>query len=83
MRRRDQRRAEESGGGGREWATSRWTVLCAGRGGGERVHERGATTEDATYGRGIRIVGNENIQKIVGDRWGGRVIITCVIIDEA
>ena len=31
---------------------------------------------------GVRIEGvNEKIQKICGDRWGGRVRINCVIID--
>ena len=30
-----------------------------------------------------RTGGNENIQKIRGDRWGGRVRITCVISDGA
>ena len=29
-------------------ATSRWAALCAGRGGGEWVHDRGDTTKNAT-----------------------------------
>ena len=46
-------------------AASRWTALRAGRGGGDRVQERGATTTNATDGGGCRIErGNENIKKI-------------------
>ena len=47
MRHGAQRQSEEAGG----WkvrATSRWTVICSGRGGGYQVKERGSTTKNAT-----------------------------------
>ena len=68
--------------------TSRWTALRSGRVGGQQVQERGVTTEKNTDGGrgrgGGRIEGvNVKIQKIGGDRWGGRVRITCVISNVA
>ena len=65
MRQEAQRRVTEDGG----WqvqvqATSRLTALCASRGSGERVQERGARSTNATDGGGGRIEGeNEKIQK--------------------
>ena len=63
MRRGAQRRATEAGG----WwvqATSRWTTLRAGRGGGERLQKREATTTNANDGGDSRIEGkNEKTQK--------------------
>ena len=38
---------------GRVQMTSRWTALRSGRGGGERVHERGYTTENTTDGGAV------------------------------
>ena len=46
---RAQIQAEEAGG----WqvqATSRWTAICSGRGGGDKVQDRGAMTINATDG---------------------------------
>ena len=37
-------------GGRRVQATSRWAVLCTGRGGGERVNFRGLQRGTAMYG---------------------------------
>ena len=62
---------------------SRWTELHDGRGGWDWVHDRGDMTENTTDGRSDRIGGNEKIQKIGGDRWSGRVRITCVLIKRA
>ena len=75
--------AGTSGGGWRVRATSRWTSFRAGRGGGEWVQEKGSTTSNATNGGAVGQRGKEEIQKIGGDRWGGRVRITCVIIGGA
>ena len=56
--------------------TSRWTALRTGRGGGERVQEKGATTSNDTDGGGAVVQRwKEKIQKIGGYRWGGRVRI--------
>ena len=52
-----QKRATELAGGGQVWATSIFKVdgalRRAGRGGGERIHESGATTENATDGGAV------------------------------
>ena len=49
MRSGAQRRAAEAGWW-RVRATSGWTALCAGKGDGERVQDRGAKKMNATYG---------------------------------
>ena len=51
MRRGVQRRAVEAGRR-QVRVTSRWTALRAGRGGGERVQEKGDKTSNATKGGG-------------------------------
>ena len=51
-----QRRAAEAGWW-RVRVVSMWTALCNGRGGGERVQDRGAVTKNSTDGRGGRIEG--------------------------
>ena len=57
-------RHEAKDGGWWVWVTSRWTALCDGRGGGERVQDIGDTRTNSTDGGGGGIEGvNENIKK--------------------
>ena len=66
-------KGQEAEDGGRQVREmSRWTVLCSGRGVGDQVQEKGATTSSATDGASCRIEGRKKGSRKLVETVGAR-----------